>query len=131
MKVRIYLLLLVCGAFLTDVASGADRFPKQPNISGALDKLNAAQENLVRVRLKDRPHKNLTNAAVNLAAAATFLEEAAKNKGSYPNAARRSIGTALEEVEKARTDLGRAEEAAKYVREAIDKTMRAGKTGRR
>jgi len=115
--------VLLCGS-----AFAADQFPGQPNISGACDKLASALENLGKYQ-KDLKHEHIESAVQDLAAAETFLEESSKNKGTYRESAIQLVESAKKVLSAEKLISDQVNQGTNLVKDALAKTMKAGKVG--
>jgi hypothetical protein len=111
-------LLMLCAA-----AHGIDIFKHQPNLQGAYNRLTGALNKIERAKIA-KARAELADATVHLSAAKTFLEQAAKNKGSYRN-------EAIELIEKAQKELAenKLDNASGHIKEALKQVTKAASAG--
>ena len=126
-----YIAIALFSILTSAIGFGGDLFPAQPAISTAYSRLLAAQRQVEQSRTDKYRKKPLSEASINLTTATTSLEEAKKNKGPHRSAAIKLIAQAKTEVEASKENPARTDQAATYIKEAIERVVKAGETGRR
>ncbi len=125
MKAALCTLLIFASIGVAVPSMGADVFPGQPRISTAYNKLNSAVLELEKCNRED-PKGHVTAVVDLLDVARLNLEQATKNKGSYPSAAIKLIDKTKEVLAKTPLDKARIDEATDLTKEALKKTSQAG-----
>ena len=120
------LLLCALAAFVclwTSAGFAVDAFPKQPKMSAAYKRLSSALVQIEKSKLEE-PVKHRKNALVDLAMAKNFLDDAAKNKGSYANSAVKLIEEATQALAETPVDAVRKEQALALIKKAQEQVSR-------
>ena len=120
-------MLAVLASFSTGLLA-ADPFPNQPKMAAAYNNLNAALNQLEKADLHlPGPHRK--NAILDLAAAKTALDEAAKNKGSYVPKAKSLIDDATKLLEAAPLDDNDRKKAMDTIKIALTEVNKGAHAG--
>ena len=115
--------------FGTSAGFAIDAFPKQPKMSAAYKKLSTAQAQIEKSKFEE-PVKHRKNALVDLAMAKNFLDDAAKNKGSYAISAIRLIEQAMQALAETPVDVPHKDQALALIKKAQEEVSRGAQAGK-